>query len=219
MAKKEETKKKPVERRDGKLIKEDEEEAMRMKAKPYAGEETPAEEAAEEETEKEAEDEDEDEEETEKDAFGGKDPEEEAVSSESEGHTTTSKPVVGNRQHVLVPSSNVAGSRYSNAGSSQMGQSPSDVSYAGKSVNPDLLKSPLFVELSGQMNEFEKSFAKKVDSMEKSFNQRLANMQKTLEAVEKYYENMPLNKSINESLAKSASISDRIQKGEVRYRD
>ena len=156
----------------------------------------------------------------EKDAFGGKDPAEEAVNSGTEGHTTTTASVINTRQNVFVPSSNVKVRRESTSGSS-MGQSPSDVSY-GKSVSPDLTKSPLFVELNKSIEGMQESVSKKLEAIEKSMNDRIVNMQKTIGKMEAFYES-PFYKAIESDnqtfVKKEDTFSEQLSKGMVRFTD
>jgi hypothetical protein len=161
-----------------------------------------------------AEEEEEEEEETEKGEMGGVNPAESASMSTSEQHTTTTRPVIGSRQHVLTPTSNIAGTRIGR------GTTPSEVSYTGKSVEPDLLKSPLFVELSGQIEQFQKTFDKKILAVEKSVSDRLANIQKAMEKVEAFYK-QPMYKAVSENVSPESvqkqSIKEQIEKGKIRF--
>jgi hypothetical protein len=119
---------------------------------------------------------------------------------------------------VFVQPSGIHVPREANSGSS-LGQSPSDVHF-GKSVNPDLTKSPLFVELSKGISSMQDAISKKLDSVEKSFNDRVANMSKKLETMESFYK-QSFYKSANENVSPEAvvkeTISEQIAKGKVRY--
>ena len=93
---------------------------------------------------------------------------------------------------------------------------------AGKSVNPDLIKSPLFTELSSQLDGLQKSFEQRFEALEKSFKSRIDNVQKTVGKVEKFYK-QPFYKSADQGLGPESiqkqSISEQIEKGQVRYRE
>jgi len=91
----------------------------------------------------------------------------------------------------------------------------------GKSVEPDLTKSPLFLNLSSQIDGIRDSVSKKVESLEKSVNDRLNNISKDMEKIEKFY-NQSFYKAINENVApegtQAQSISKQISDGNVRFR-
>jgi len=222
----ESTQKRKTRRVGGKLIKEDESE-------DEAEDESEDEEESEDRMQKEDEAEDEDEEEEEltdeeksaaiddykrkkkearKGDQGGLNPGEAAQSSSTEGHTTTSKPVINTRQNVFNPKTNVSSARNASDGKAQMGQSPSDISYTGKSVNPDLMKSPLFQELDRNINGIRTVMSKKIDSVEKSMNDRLDNLTKVMEKLEKFY-NYPFYKSQDVS----NSVSEKSLKDKADY--
>jgi hypothetical protein len=158
--------------------------------------------------------EEEEEEETEKGEMGGVNPAESAQQSTTEQHTTTTRPVIGSRQHVLVPQSRIGGERIGR------GTTPSEVTYTGKSADPDLMKSPLFTELSGQIDEFQKSVAKKIEAVEKSVSDRMNNIQKSVEKIENFYK-QPFYKAIDENVSPEGvmkeSISTQLEKGKVRF--
>lgn len=90
-----------------------------------------------------------------------------------------------------------------------------------KSVNPDLLKSPLFVTLSSQIDGIRDAVSKKVDALEKSVNDRLNNVLKDMEKIEKFYE-QSFYKARDENVAPESTrtkpISKQIEEGKVRYR-
>jgi len=205
-----EAKKKPVKREDGKLIKEPEEE-----------EETEEEKRKKKLRMKEAEGEEEDEEdedETEKGELGGQNPQEDTASATDANSTLSPNAGVPSTQNVFVPQSNVRVGRESSSGSSA-GQSPSEVTY-GKSANTDLLKSPLFVELSSQIGALKKSFEKKLEAIDKSMSDRVENLQKTAKQIEAFYK-QPLYKSIDENAAPEAvmkkSVKEQIDAGKVKF--
>jgi hypothetical protein len=176
---------------------------------PFAGEETPEEEAEEaeakkvvvkaddeeEEDLKKEEDEEEDEDATEKGELGGVNPEEDANASAQAGNTVSPNQGVPSTQDVFVPQSRVAGKRNASAGSLAGGQSPSEVSYTGKSGKADLLKSPLYVGMSKQIGDFQKAMTEKLEAVEKSFSDRIANLDKAFKALE----NMPVRKALTET--------------------
>jgi len=215
------TKKKPVKREDGKLIKESED--MEEEEAEETAEEKKKKKMRMKEAEGESEDEDEEEEEeeaeVEKDQFGGKTPEEEAIQSNTAGHTVSPNAKVPSTQNVFTPASQVSVGRSASSGSIAGGQSPSEVTY-GKSAKTDLLKSPLFVELSGQIEALQKSFEKKLESIEKSVNDRVANLQKTAGNLEKFY-NQSFYKAVDENVAPEGvmkkSIKEQIDTGKARY--
>jgi hypothetical protein len=207
-----EAKKKPVKREDGKLIKEPEEEEEEETEEEKRKKKLRMKEAAEE-------DEEEDEDETEKGELGGENPQEDAAASNQAGGTLSPNAGVPSTQNVFVPQSNVRVSRESSSGSS-MGQSPSEVSY-GKSANTDLLKSPLYTQLSSQIEALKKSFEKKLEAIDKSMSDRVENLQKTAKQIEAFYK-QPLYKSIDEDAAAESgfakkSIKEQIDAGKVNF--
>jgi hypothetical protein len=134
--------------------------------------------------------------------LGGESPSEQATAATQAGATITPGALTPSPpQHVYVPTTGVVGSRIASAPKTT-GVSPSDVTYSGKSVNPDLLKSPLFVELNKSIDGIRMTMSKKLEAIEKSLNDRLANLNKTLIAVESFYE-QPFFKSIDTTHTKS----------------
>lgn len=170
----------------------------------------------EEEMEKEKEDE-EDEEEMKKTGLE-ENPEEGAESGTDASSSTSPNMGVPSTQNVAHgPATPSSAARMAN----NSAQSPSEVSYTGKSYgNVDLNKSPLYVELSKQIGEMNKALMGKVNAIEKSMNDRLVNLQKTMSAVEKFYDR-PLYKSVDENVNPEAvqaqSISKQIESGKVRF--
>ena len=106
---------------------------------------------------------------------------------------------------------------------------PSDVNVSreqetpmGKSVNPDLMKSPLFVSLSSQIDGIRDAVGKKVDALEKSVNDRLNNVLKDMAKIEKFYK-QSFYKAIDENVAPESTInvpiSKQIEEGKIRFRN
>lgn len=155
---------------------------------------------------------------TKKGEAGGENPQEDTASSTDANSSISPNMGVPSTQNVFVPQSNARVGREASSGSSA-GQSPSEVSY-GKSVEPDLMKSPLFTGLSSQMTELQKAFEKKLEAMEKSFNDRVANINKSVAEIEKFYK-QPFYKAINENVNPEAveqkPFSKQIADGKVRY--
>lgn len=195
---------------------EEDEEKLRMKKEDEEDEET--EEEKKKKKMKKAE-EDEEDEETEKGELGGENPQEDTASATDANSTLSPNAGVPSTQNVFVPQSNVRVSRESSSGSS-MGQSPSEVSY-GKSANTDLLKSPLYTQLSSQIEALKKSFEKKLEAIDKSMSDRVENLQKTAKQIEAFYK-QPLYKSIDEDAAAESgfakkSIKEQIDAGKVNF--
>lgn len=177
---------------------------------------------AEEETEKEAFDDEEEEEEEEeemkakkkkamKGEMGGENPEESGQISTTEPHSTSPGMGVPSTQNVFVPSSDAHVAREQHL--------PMDGMH--KSVDIDLKKSPLFVNLSGQIDGIKETMSKRLDSIEKSVNDRLNNVLKDLEKIEKFYQG-PLYKALGENAVDKINQPDTLQKqiqeGKVKYR-
>jgi hypothetical protein len=159
----------------------------------------------------------EEEETTEKGEMGGENQAEGAQASTTAGHTITPGKMTGQKQNVFNPETKIQGTRIGT------GTTPGQESYSSKSVeNTDLLKSPLFTELSKQIGDMQKSIGKKVEAVEKSFADRLANLQKTVEAVEKFY-SQPLHKGFVENAAPEGSIQksvkQQLEEKNVRFSD
>lgn len=177
------------------------------------------EEPEDEEVEKEDE-EPEDEEETEKGELGGVSPIESGEQSTTAGHTITPGKVIGGTQHILTPQSQIPGERMGKPEGRSSGVSPSDVTYSGKSAKSDLMKSPLFIELSGQMENLGKAVNDKLTAIEKSVNDRLENIKKTATKIEEFYKR-PFFKAVAEEMGAEAvqkqSIKEQIEKGKVKF--
>jgi hypothetical protein len=185
---------------------EDEEEKMRMKK-----EDEEADEESEEEKKKKK---------TKKGELGGENPQEDTASATDANSSVSPNMGVPSTQNVFVPSSSTKVGREASSGSS-LGQSPSEVSY-GKSADTDLTKSPLFVELSAQLDALKKSFEQKLVSVEKSVSDRVANLQKTAGEMEKFYK-QSFYKAVDADAApeagfkKKASMKEQVESGKVQY--
>jgi hypothetical protein len=143
--------------------------------------------------------------------MGGTNPEESETIGASDPHTITPNMTVPSKgQNVFVPTSRISVSR-------EQPKYPNEVQL--KSASPDLNKSPLFVELTKQINGIQKALATKLEAVEKSYNDRLANLQKTLD---KFYA-QPFYKSVNENVNPEAvlqqSIAKQIEKGSIEFRN
>jgi len=199
---------------ESELIKSKKEKTKKKKKKLRMKEEEEDEEDEDEEDMEKEEDEDEDEDETEKGEMGGQNQAESASDSTKPNNTTTPSSVIGNPQNVFVPQTQVSGDRFAS------GSSPSEASYSGKSVNPDLMKSPLFVELSGQIDEFQKAVSKKIEAVEKSVSDRMVNIQKAISQIEEFYKK-PFYKAIDENVSPESimkeTIETQIKNKQVRY--
>jgi len=122
-------------------------------------------------------------------------------STTSPGATTPSKP-----QNVFVPQSSIIVSREQDTP-------------MGKSAEPDLMKSPLYLGIVKQLDGISESMTKKLEAMEKSVNDRLTNTKKELE---KFY-NQSFYKAAGENVAPEAtqrlSIAKQLEMGEIRFRN
>ena len=231
MVKIKEAKNEKEEETEKKFPKKDEEED-KCKKEAFGGKETPEEETEEanskskktkkkvdmdedEEVEK-SEDEEDDKETTKKGSEGGENPEEDTSASTQAGSSTSPNMGVPSTQNVMHGSSGIAGARMATGNSN----SPSSISYAGKSASMDLQKSPLFVELSKQIAELNNSVTAKLSAVEKSVNDRVANLNKSVEKVEAFYK-QPFYKAVNENVSAEGVLSKGIQaqidEGKVRY--
>ena len=145
---------------------------------------------------------------------GGESPKEDATASTAAQNTTTPGAVIGVKQDIFVPQSGISTGRMAS------GSSPSETHYAGKSASVDLQKSPLFVELSKQMEGLEKAMKAKVEALEKSMADRMANAQKALDKIEKFYA-QPFYKAMNENTQPEAvvqkSVKKQIEEGNVKF--
>jgi hypothetical protein len=183
----------------------------------YKGKKKKVKKEAEDDADAEEESSEEEEETTEKGEMGGENQAEGAQASTTAGHTITPGKMTGQKQNVFNPETKIQGTRIGT------GTTPGQESYSSKSVeNTDLLKSPLFTELSKQIGDMQKSIGKKVEAVEKSFADRLANLQRTVEAVEKFYE-QPLHKGFVENAAPEGSIQksvkQQLEEKNVRFSD
>ena len=203
---------------------EEEEEKKKMKKEE---EEKPEDEVEKESSEEEQEDDKDDKEEVEKDEDededeeekkkklkkgeeSGENPEEDTASATDDNSTITPNlSVPSQSQDVFVPPSDVDGKREQ--------ETP-----MGKSVNPDLMKSPLFVSLSSQIDGIRDAVSKKVDALEKSVNDRLNNVLKDMAKVEKFYK-QSFYKAIDENVApegiQQLPLSKQIEAGKIRFRN
>jgi hypothetical protein len=139
---------------------------------------------------------------------GGESPSEEASASNSGENTMSPGADVPSKpQDVFVPQSSV------NVAREQM-------TPMGKSVEPDLLKSPLFVNLSSQIEGIRDAVSKKVEALEKSVNDRLTNVQKDMAKIEKFY-GQSFYKAINENVAPESTqaqgIAKQLADGKIRF--
>lgn len=141
-----------------------------------------------------------------------------ANSSTSPGMSTPSA-----TQSTSGNNSGVEGARMA-SGASSAGQSPSDVSYTGKSATPDLMKSPVFVKISEQLEAMQNAVEKKFEAISKSFNDRIDNMLKEIANTEKamkdfysksFYKAAGENVSPESTVQKS--ISEQVEEGKVRF--
>jgi hypothetical protein len=136
-------------------------------------------------------------------------PEESGAASDSAEHSTSPGMGVPSTQNVFTPPSSVSGKREQ--------ETP-----MGKSVEPDLTKSPLFVNISKQMESLQEALSTKVDALEKSVNDRLGNIKKDMEKVEKFYEQSfykAAGENVGPEALQSLSIAKQIENGTVRFRN
>lgn len=140
-------------------------------------------------------------------------PSESAEAASQAGSTVTPGKQTGQAQDVFVPQSGIPGSRMG------QGKTPGQESYSGKSANPDLMKSPLFVELSKNIESLKGAVSKKLEAVEKSMQDRLANIEKDLK---KFYD-QPFYKAVvdvpgNVGNAKGQeTVAEKIGKGNARF--
>lgn len=142
----------------------------------------------------------------------GENPEEDTASATDANSTLTPGSVINTRQHVLNPQSNIRIGRNASAGSSA-GQSPSDVTYSGKSADTEFMKSPLYKK----MVSMEKVLTAKLEAVEKSMKDRIADTKKEME---KFY-SQPFYKMAGDNIGPESiqkqTISKQIEEGKVRY--
>jgi len=152
---------------------------------------------------------------------GGENPQEDTASATDANSSISPKMGVPSTQDVFVPQSGVKVSReqpqYPNEVQMSGSQSGNIPSY-GKSVNVELTKSPLFIELSKQINGMQNALGKKLEAVEKSYTDRIANLQKSLD---KFY-SQPFYKSIDDAQGpegiQKMSIKEQISKGKIEIR-
>lgn len=153
----------------------------------------------------------------------GKNPEQEAESSATAGHTTTPGAVINQSQDVFNPSSDVQGTRTASGASAATGQSPSEVQYHKQA---DLSKSPLYVEmekrskmLGQQLESMQKAFEQKAEALQKSFESRMQNVQKSVDAMysRPFYKDVDHHEANKTEQAESKGFSKKLADGDVRY--
>jgi hypothetical protein len=152
----------------------------------------------------------------------GETPEQSAADSNTEGQTASPGAGVPSRQNVAHGQSSVPSNMNASNGS-MGGQSPSEVSYS-KSGQPDMTKSPLYVQLSKQIGSMEQAVLKKFASVEQTVNARIDNMMKELAKAEdnlkKFYGN-GLHKAASDNNAPEstdAPADRKSEKKEKQYR-
>lgn len=149
--------------------------------------------------------------------LGGENPAEGVASGTDAGSSTSPGMGVPSTQQVLNNPTGVNGSRNATPGSFAGGQSPSDVHYSGKEAGaePELMKSPLYTELSKAIDGMQKALNKKVEALEKSVADRLGNIQK---AMDRFY-SQPFYKAVDENVNPEAiqkmTIKEQIEKGTI----
>lgn len=137
---------------------------------------------------------------------GGKNPEESEAQGATSGSTSPNQGVPST-QNVFIPQSAVSVSR-------------EQVTPMSKSTDVDLSKSPLFVNISKQMDGLQTALTHKVDALEKSVNDRLKNIKSDMEKIEKFY-GQSFHKALGENVSPEATqqlgISKQIADGKVRF--
>lgn len=138
-------------------------------------------------------------------------PEESATEGADSTHSTTSMPVINTKQDVFNPPSGV------NTGRNATGTTPGQESYSGKSANLDLMKSPLYAELSKSIAGMQKALNVRIEAMEKSVADRLVNVQKALDKwnTQSLYKGFDENN--NPEAVMQKGITEQIRDGKVRY--
>jgi hypothetical protein len=141
-------------------------------------------------------------------------PEQDTASATDANSTVTTGSVIAGKPDIFVPQTRVAGSRDASTGGNMV------ESFSGKSIQPDLMKSPLFVEISKQLTDMKASTEKKLAAIEKSVTDRVANIQKSVEVLDKLSK-QPIYKAVSESNAPEAivreGIKEQIEKGKLRF--
>jgi hypothetical protein len=142
---------------------------------------------------------------------------EESAASGADGNSTISPGAIvpGKGQNVFVPQSSIKVSREQ--------ETP-----MGKSAEPDLMKSPVYLGIMKQLDGMQEAIVKKTEAMgaaiQKSMEDRLANTKKEVDnmvnQMQKFY-NQPMYKALGENVApegaKSETVSEQIAKGKVRF--
>jgi len=134
-------------------------------------------------------------------------PEEEGAKAAASGTITPGDPMAP--PQVFVPTSNVT-------------VSSEHVTPMGKSVEPDLLKSPLWVGINKQLESMQDTLGKKVDSLQKSVDDRLKNIKTDMEKIEKFYSQSFYKAAAEETGPeglKMESFSKQLERGEIRFRN
>lgn len=141
-------------------------------------------------------------------------PEESAEQSQTAEHTTTTDSVINTRQNVFVPSSGIQVARTQET---PMGVVPA----IKKSATADLMKSPLFISITKQMDSMQEALSNKVAALEKSVSDRLKNIKTDVEKIEKFYSGSfykAASEEVNPEGIQAQTISKQIEAGKVRYR-
>lgn len=136
-------------------------------------------------------------------------PEESASQSTTPEHTTTPGEVVGGKQNVFVPSSSVDGKREQ--------ETP-----MGKGFEPDLQKSPLFVNISKQLEAMQAAMETKVEALQKSVDDRMKNIKSDVEKLEKFYSGSfykAASEEVGPESIKQESFAKMLAEGKVKYRN
>jgi hypothetical protein len=140
-------------------------------------------------------------------------PEQGAAEGAKDSNTLTPGKMTGKPQNVFTPPTSIPGNRMGS------GSQPGQEHYSGKSVEPDFQKSPLYVEMSKQIEGMSSAFSKKLDSVEKSVNDRMANIMKLMEKIEEFNKKS-FNKAYAENLTQDGnheSVEDIMKKGKARF--
>lgn len=184
-----------------------EEEKKKSKAKKEGDEDMEKTEETEEEKDVDMDDDEDDKKKKKSADASGQNPEQAGNDSDNASHSMSPGQGVPSTQDVFVPSSDVDASRDQ--------ETP-----MGKSVNPDLLKSPLFKQLSSQIDGIREAVSKKLDAVEKSVNDRLSNVMKDMGKIEKFYEKSFYKmhgEDVSPEGTKAEPISKQIESGKVRF--
>lgn len=137
-------------------------------------------------------------------------PEEAATEAADAGHSATSKPVIESKPDIFVPPSEVEGDREQDIPNQEL----------GKSAKPDLTKSPLFVNVTKQLEGIKAALSKKVDDLEKSVNDRLKNIHSDMEKIEKFYQGSfykAASDEVGPEGLNAMPITKQIEKGKARF--